>query len=512
MNKNIKKCIEKLNSIMNHNPLAILFNSNNHTYLYDTGTLKIVRCKEFESFLLEKILNNENIERETLIKKFSLSEDDLENKLMTFCNILETQDLLNVTSKRLFMYPNHHELKKHINSGLRQLILEVTDKCNLRCKYCTYSSDFSDTRNHGDKDMSVDIAFSAIDYLKEHGIEDEVVISFYGGEPLIMIDLIKKCVEYATKTITDKKLTFTATSNLTLMTPELADYISSINNFIIIGSIDGPEDIHDKFRVDINNNGTFNKAINGLKYLVDAFGIDSTKRLLINSVYTPLYSKEKLDSIAQFFNNLEWLPTEIVNMITYPETNSVPLEFYEGTSPSDSIERSLFTWCEQDFVENFLYDEKGKLAFPEVIDGYLTSIYTRGVTNKANFELPLNGCCIPASERIFVSPTGDIRVCEKMLGPEVVGNVTNHIDVKKIEEIYLTNYSNLSLDDCSNCWLAKSCSLCYANFIRNGSYDIKSKKPQCDVTKESYKCALEFYYNCYEKNPNIFEVLYNSVI
>ncbi|WDV44643.1 radical SAM protein [Clostridiaceae bacterium M8S5] len=509
MNKNIEICLRNLDYIKKNNPLGVLFKTDNNSYLFDTGTCKVVRCKNFEFYILDCILSNRTLSQDILMERFRLEEEDLAKKLINFCNIIKSEDLLNVTLKRSFVSPNHNNLKDNIESDLRQLVLEVTEKCNLRCKYCTYSKDFNNTRNHGYKNMSVDIALSAIDYLKEHGNKKEVVISFYGGEPLIMVDLIKKCVAYASKTITDRKLIFTTTTNLTLMTPKLANYISSIENFIVIGSLDGPKDIHDKYRVDINNSGTFDKAINGLKYLINALGDDCKSRLLINSVYTPIYSKQKLDYIANFFNE-DWLPEGIANMITYPEDGSVPSEFYKGMDTRYDVEDSLFSWCKQDFVDNVMPNNKNKLSFKDVIDGGLKAVHKRRVSSSADFNLPLNGCCVPGGQRIFISPNGDIRICEKIMGPTIVGNVTNSINIYKIKSLYIDDYCKLSIDDCSNCWLSKTCSLCYAHFYKNGVFDTEGRKNQCKVSKLSFKSALEFYWNCYEKNPEIFDFMYNE--
>lgn len=62
----------------------------------------------------------------------------------------------------------------------------------------------------------------------------------------------------------DKTLVFAFTTNLSLMTLERAKYFAEHNCYIMC-SIDGPQIIHDAYRVDIKGNGTFNKAMDGLK-------------------------------------------------------------------------------------------------------------------------------------------------------------------------------------------------------------------------------------------------------
>ena len=62
-----------------------------------------------------------------------------------------------------------------------QLILQVTQRCNLHCEYCVYSGNY-ETRNHTNKKMSLSIAKKAIDFFQEHSTDqNNVTIGFYGG-------------------------------------------------------------------------------------------------------------------------------------------------------------------------------------------------------------------------------------------------------------------------------------------------------------------------------------------
>lgn len=102
-----------------------------------------------------------------------------------------------------------------LDVDLNHYSIEVTERCNLRCKYCIYHEDGVGFREFGKKDISQDTLKKAIDLLKNSKSND-FVISFYGGEPLLRFDLIKWCIDYAKETLKGKELRFNMTTNATL--------------------------------------------------------------------------------------------------------------------------------------------------------------------------------------------------------------------------------------------------------------------------------------------------------
>ena len=111
--------------------------------------------------------------------------------------------------------------------------LEVTEKCNLRCKYCIYHPSHPEYRAFGHENMKWDVAKKAIDFLKEHSQNAENRhIGFYGGEPLLNFELIERAVEYAKK-LFGEDMSFAITTNATLVNDKIAEYFAK-NNFNII--------------------------------------------------------------------------------------------------------------------------------------------------------------------------------------------------------------------------------------------------------------------------------------
>lgn len=124
-------------------------------------------------------------------------------------------------------------------------------------------------------------------------------------------------------------LSFSFTTNLTLMTDEIADYLASVPGMNIVLSIDGPEDIHNASRVYADEKASFKDVMNGLQRLSDALKRhpDNHVGIVVNSVFAPPYTTHKLDRINNFFVALEQLPSYTSIRIFYPSPGTLPESF-----------------------------------------------------------------------------------------------------------------------------------------------------------------------------------------
>ena len=126
---------------------------------------------------------------------------------------------------------------------------------------------------------------------------DNFTISFFGGEPLLSFGLINKIVNYYN--LLNRNINYAITTNGTLINDNIAKLLVQ-NKFNVTISIDGTEEIHNKYRVDSNGKGSYDKAINGLRLLKNIKPIikstitPETSNIIeiVNSLYN-----EKIESI-----------------------------------------------------------------------------------------------------------------------------------------------------------------------------------------------------------------------
>ena len=328
--KNTGKKIDEFSKYFNKlwrvsKPIVKMFHNDSIGYLYDTGTNKILRCNEVEFNLLDKLMLF-NIEQATNKILLKYGREQFINAAQNIVSTIEKEKILLTKPASQFGLSAHYSnFEELINTSLGQILLETTEKCNLRCDYCIYNPGVVDKRNHGQREMSLLTAYAAIDYLANHSTsKNDVSVSFYGGEPLLRFPFIKSCVNYAYHKILNKELRFSITTNGTLLTPEIANYFKN-NNISIAVSIDGPEHIHDSFRKDIKGKGSFEQSLIGLRNLLDAYEEDYQK-LSLSMVYTPPYSEKRIGQVANLWEEIPWIPTDIPISITYPHLGSIPRE------------------------------------------------------------------------------------------------------------------------------------------------------------------------------------------
>jgi uncharacterized protein len=489
-------------------PLARLFKTSDNCYLYDTGTNKILDCSEVVFDMLERLFT---MDIDRAVDDFNQKYDhDMDFFIHAADNIkaaIETEKVLITMEARGFEKSGHFtNFEESIDSRLEILLLEVTEQCNLRCGYCVYNEPVTDKRDHGRKDMSLETAYKAIDYLNAHSYNrEDVTIGFYGGEPLLRFPFLKSVLEYAKFVIKDRELYFTLTTNGVMLTPEIAGFLAD-NNMRVLLSIDGPQEIHDLYRVDVGGKGTFSRAVQGLNNLAEAYGDTAKDKISFSIVYAPPFSERKLDSIAKHLEEMPWFPEGLSVTISYPSRGSVPIDRFPEGIPSE--DKSLREWAYERFLESYTgIGEVDSLA-KSVIEKPLALLMNRSVLKEPLDHYFLNGCCIPGVRRLYVSTEGKFHVCERVnTTAPTIGDVDSGIDIEAIKKIYIEGYDKLSRPVCSKCWVARMCSACYIDVFDDKKLDLDTKLKTCANVKITSEETLKFYCSLLELKPEGLDYL-----
>lgn len=395
------------------------------------------------------------------------------------------------------------EFQEAYNHHLRQLVLDITEHCNLRCHYC------SREWNQGRKDyrrrhMSEKTALKAIDFLYVHsGQSEKRSLSFYGGEPLLEFELIKQCVDYAHIKFSGDCPRFNVTTNGVLLNKKMAEYFAQYRFGVII-SIDGPQSVHDRHRVDSRDEGSYEKGILGLRRLFEAYDERDVDLISINMVITPPYD---LDVLHELWEEQTWLPKDISI-----QPNYVNMEFTDfldkyNSDPSQTVYRrsrkKFFSTFRRECIEGT--PGKTPLAF-SFIESAMFNFYNRRVYKPPRTFYPLNGSCVPGNRRVFVSGNGKLWLCEKADGCPSLGSVFSGYDSQRMQNLVDT-YAQESLEDCSRCWAAGICSVCFADAFLDEKFDLKRKRSRCRNEREKLTSNLKTYCSILEQNPHAFDYM-----
>ena len=141
--------------------------------------------------------------------------------------------------------------------------------CNLRCRYCYYL-DKADIYGGKEPRMTYEMLETFIrEYIAANDVP-EVVFNWHGGEPLLMgLDFYRKALELQRKYAAGKKINNTLQTNGTLVSSEWARFFRE-NEFLIGVSLDGPKDVHDRYRTGKGGGSTFDRVVKGMSELYKA--------------------------------------------------------------------------------------------------------------------------------------------------------------------------------------------------------------------------------------------------
>ncbi|AEY66672.1 Cys-rich peptide radical SAM maturase CcpM [Clostridium sp. BNL1100] len=370
------------------------------------------------------------------------------------------------------LHPETEYIQHYLDHRVQFLILQVTQNCNLRCSYCVYSGEY-ENRVHSNKVMSWELAKKSIDYLYEHSNElDDVHISFYGGEPLLCLDLIKKCVAYVKEAYPDRNTRYGMTTNGTLLNRKVADFLIK-NRFAIAISLDGSKKDHDANRKFANGEGSFDTIVNNIKEIIK-YDNEYIKNLRFNTVLNP---KSDYGAVRNYF-----------------ASEDIICDVEVGISLMDSKNYNGDILFSEEFVNLRRYDyflllmtmikklKKDKL--PELMEQFKYGIdleYSNmGELNSLHRAWHHSGPCMAGAMRMFVNVEGTIYPCEKAVETSEVlmlGKLETGTEADKVAKVM--NIGKLSEKDCKNCWGINWCSLCAMYAIKDGKFDLATKKSNC---------------------------------
>ena len=174
--------------------------------------------------------------------------DYLQGKSVTTADLLQIEaDLTELRAQGLLS--NEPEIKPEVarQPWLKALCLHVAHDCNLRCKYCfAGTGPFNGSREM----MSFEVGKHAIDLLlKQSGSRRQLEIDFFGGEPLMNLDVVKQIVAYGRTAASgcNKDIHFTLTTNGVLLDRTARDFLNE-QGIALVLSLDGRPEVNDRMR------------------------------------------------------------------------------------------------------------------------------------------------------------------------------------------------------------------------------------------------------------------------
>ena len=155
--------------------------------------------------------------------------------------------------------------------------------CNLACDYCYYLEKQKLYQN-GDKHVMSDQLTEVFirEYIQSQ-FGNEVNFTWHGGEPMIRpLSYYKKVVRWQRRYAEGKAILNCLQTNGTLLTPEWCRFLHD-EGWLVGISIDGPQDMHDAYRMKRNGGPTWEKVMQGIEML-DRYEVEWNAMAVVNDI------------------------------------------------------------------------------------------------------------------------------------------------------------------------------------------------------------------------------------
>lgn len=359
-------------------------------------------------------------------------------------------------------------LKEKTAGVVKALCLHIAHTCNLNCSYCFASQG----KYQGERAvMSFEVGKRALDFLVENsGTRRNLEVDFFGGEPLMNFQVVKDLVKYARSIEKqhNKNFRFTLTTNGVLIDDDVIDFCNKEMSNVVL-SLDGRKEVHDRFRVDYNNKGSFDKIVPKFKKLVEK---RENKNYYMRGTFTH-HNPDFLEDIKTMLD------------LGFTELSMEPVVTKKGDA-SELTEEDLPIVLSQ-------YEDLAKLMLEKDKEGkpFTFYHYMIDLTDGPCIYKRISGCG-SGTEYMAVTPWGDLYPCHQFVGDEKfkLGDIYNGVDNKEIVNEFLS-CNVYARKECKDCWAKLYCSGgCAANAYHatgsiKGVYDYG-----CKLFKKRMECAI----------------------
>ena len=359
-------------------------------------------------------------------------------------------------------------LKAKTSGVVKALCLHVAHTCNLNCSYCFASQG----KYHGERAiMSYEVGKRALDFLVENsGNRRNLEVDFFGGEPLMNFDVVKRLVAYARSIEKEKgkNFRFTLTTNGVLVDDDVIEFANRECSNVVL-SLDGRKEVHDRYRVDYAGNGSWEKIVPKFQKFVEARG---GKNYYMRGTFTHA-NPDFLEDIKVMLD------------LGFCELSMEPVVCAEG-DPSALTDDDLPIVMEQYEKLAELMIERDKAGKPFTFYHYMIDLSGGPCIYKR-----ISGCG-SGTEYMAVTPWGDLYPCHQFVGEEKfkLGDIWQGVTNKETQ-CEFGNCNVYARPDCRDCWAKLYCSGgCAANAYHstgsvNGVYEYG-----CKLFRKRMECAI----------------------
>ena len=429
-----------------------------------SGALHIVDDPTYDIISIFEASDRDTVISKTAEKYKEISLDEIEE---CYAQVAELKESGKLFTEDTFE-PMAGTLKAKTSGVVKALCLHIAHTCNLNCSYCFASQG----KYHGKRAlMSLEVGKRALDFLIENsGTRRNLEVDFFGGEPLMNFDVVKKLVEYARSIEKEKNknFRFTLTTNGVLIDKDVIDFANREMSNVVL-SLDGRKEVHDRYRVDYSGNGSWDKIVPKFQEFVKARG---GKNYYMRGTFTHA-NPDFLEDIKTMLD------------LGFTELSMEPVVAAEG-DPAALTEADKPIVLKQ-------YEELARLMLKRDKEGQPFTFYHYMIDLKGGpcIYKRISGCG-SGTEYMAVTPWGDLYPCHQFVGDEKfkLGDIWKGVENTAVRDEF-ASCNVYAREDCRDCWARLYCSGgCAANAYHSTGSVRGIYKYGCDLFRKRMECAI----------------------
>ena len=358
--------------------------------------------------------------------------------------------------------------KERSGDVVKALCLHVSHTCNLNCSYCFASQG----KYHGERAlMSYEVGKRALDFLMEHsGSRTNLEVDFFGGEPLMNWDVVKRLVQYARSVEKErgKNFRFTLTTNGMLIDDDVIDFANKEMSNVVL-SLDGRREINDQTRVDYAGVGSYDRIVPKFQKLVKARG---GKNYYMRGTFThrnPDFTNDVFHMADLGFTELSMEP-----VVCAPDDPA-------ALTPEDlEIVKEQYEILAKDMLRR---EKEGR---PITFYHYMLDLTGGPCVYKR-----ISGCG-SGTEYMAVTPWGDLYPCHQFVGDPkyLMGDIWKGVTNTAVRDEF-KHCNAYARKECQDCWAKLYCSGgCAANSYHATGSITGVYEYGCELFRKRMECAI----------------------
>ncbi len=497
-------------------PFVHKFETQKQKYVFDVNSLNIVCVDPVVWDIIEDV---GRFELPEIVVRHAARWKE-EQIRVAHQEILASQQksgLFVMTRPNVDFYWSIEDLKARYAHNRNILILNVTERCNFACVYCS-NNQRNRTMETSQPDVSWEVAKKAIDQFLLDASPTHTAVTFYGGEPLLNFDLIRRCVNYIRQLDGGDKVFLAVTTNGSLLTDEKTDFLAAQSVSITV-SLDGPRELHDRYRRTKKGEPTWDTIMANIERYIQRHRphLDSGRFGLSVVMTAPMDIAQLQDFFASFRVNAQRIIT--LNFMDNRESSFVPPGRIEGL---DALRRTFMENVRSGILNEDPFNIRHRIA-RLLYEQKCLFLHRRHEFHGAHWTdghigLPARyfatASCLPGTRRTFVNSDGDLWPCERTRHTEFlkIGDIYQGLNLAAIRE-KLADWVALTREECQDCWCLHGCQVgCFADVSFGEKPTREQKLGACERYRRVCHDDLVEYCSLLEDNPHALDYLKEVIV